>query len=144
GGHRAARLCRAGRHNGPRLRDLRQFPRSVDLDRRRDHHRLRSLHRAARAAAARRPLSEEPNMDFTIPDELLELRERTERFVREEIMPREADPRLTPHGPSEDFRRELVAVARRAGLVSPHVGREWGGLGLDHRGKAIVFEAAGY
>ena len=22
--------------------------------------------------------------------------------------------------------------------------REWGGLGLDHRGKAVVFEAAGY
>ena len=39
---------------------------------------------------------------------------------------------------------ELVALARAAGLLSPHVGREWGGLGLDHRGKAIVFEAAGY
>src|SRR5207237_6854162 len=22
--------------------------------------------------------------------------------------------------------------------------KEWGGLGLDHRGKAVVFEAAGY
>ena len=54
------------------------------------------------------------------------------------------DPRLTAHGPTEEFHRELVALARRAGLVSPHVGREWGGLGLDHRGKAIVFEAAGY
>ena len=37
-----------------------------------------------------------------------------------------------------------MALARTAGLVSPHVGREWGGLGLDHRGKAVVFEAAGY
>jgi acyl-CoA dehydrogenase len=81
-------------------------------------------------------------MDFTIPDELVELKERTERFVREDIMPRENDPRLTPHGPTEAFRRELVALAHKAGLVSPHVGREWGGLGLDHRGKAIVFEAA--
>src|SRR5436309_5876224 len=83
-------------------------------------------------------------MDFTIPDELVALKERTERFVREEILAREQDPRLGPHGPSDDFRRELVALARRAGLLSPHVGREWGGLGLDHRGKAIVFEAAGY
>src|SRR3954470_20134235 len=83
-------------------------------------------------------------MDFTIPDELIELRERTERFVRDEIMPREADPRLTAHGPTEEFRRELVGLARKAGLVSAHVGREWGGLGLDHRGKAVVFEAAGY
>jgi alkylation response protein AidB-like acyl-CoA dehydrogenase len=83
-------------------------------------------------------------MDFSIPDELAELRERTERFVAEEMIPREADPRLTAHGPDEEFRRELVALARRAGLLSPHVGREWGGLGLDHRGKAVVFEAAGY
>src|SRR5256886_13877452 len=83
-------------------------------------------------------------MDLAITDELIELKERTERFVREEILPREADKRQTPHGPTEEFRRELVALARRAGLVAPHVGREWGGLGLDHRGKAGVFEAGGY
>ena len=35
-------------------------------------------------------------MDFTIPDDLLELKERTERFVRDEITPRENDKRLTP------------------------------------------------
>ena len=29
-------------------------------------------------------------MDFSIPGELVELQERTERFVREDIMPREA------------------------------------------------------
>src|SRR5688572_14763134 len=39
---------------------------------------------------------------------------------------------------------ELVARARSAGLLSAHVSREFGGLGLDHRGKAIVFEEAGY
>src|SRR5713226_2571207 len=83
-------------------------------------------------------------MDFTIPDELVELKERTERFVHDQILPREADPRLTPHGPTEEFRRELIELARAAGLLSPHVGQEWGGLGLDHRGKAVVFEAAGY
>ncbi|HVC50863.1 MAG TPA: acyl-CoA dehydrogenase family protein [Stellaceae bacterium] len=83
-------------------------------------------------------------MEFSIPDDIAELRERTERFVRDEMIPREGDKRLGAHGPSEEFRRELVALGRRAGLVSPHVGREWGGLGLDHRGKAVVFEAAGY
>jgi acyl-CoA dehydrogenase len=83
-------------------------------------------------------------MDFSIPAELTELKERTERFVRDEIIPLESDKRLGAHGPSEDFRRELVALGRRAGLLAPHVGREWGGLGLDHRGKAVVFEAAGY
>jgi len=83
-------------------------------------------------------------MDFTIPEDLLALKERTERFVQDEILPREADPRQGAHGPAEAFRRELVARAREAGLLAPHVGREWGGLGLDHRGKAVVFEAAGY
>jgi alkylation response protein AidB-like acyl-CoA dehydrogenase len=39
---------------------------------------------------------------------------------------------------------ELIARARSAGLLSAHVSREFGGLGLDHRGKAIVFEEAGY
>jgi acyl-CoA dehydrogenase len=83
-------------------------------------------------------------MDFTIPDELVELKERTERFVREDILPREGDKRQTAHGLTEEFRGELVELALGRGLLSPHVGSEWGGLGLDHRGKAIVFEAAGY
>src|SRR5260370_28760992 len=83
-------------------------------------------------------------MDFTLSDELLELKERTERFVRERILSFEGDPRQTPHGPTEELRRELVALGREAGLLSPHVGREWGGLGLDHRAKAVVFEAAGH
>jgi len=86
----------------------------------------------------------EPAMDFSLPDDLLELKERTERLVREEIIPYETDIRQTPHGPAPELRRELVAIGRRAGLLSPHVGREWGGLGLDHRSKAVVFEAAGY
>jgi acyl-CoA dehydrogenase len=83
-------------------------------------------------------------MEFSLPDDLVALRERAERLVRDQIIPYEADPRQTAHGPAPDLRRELVALGRRAGLLSPHVGREWGGLGLDHRGKAVVFEAAGY
>ena len=51
-------------------------------------------------------------MDFTIPGELLDLKERTERFVRDEIIPRENDKRLTHHGPTEEFRLELVALAQ--------------------------------
>jgi acyl-CoA dehydrogenase len=83
-------------------------------------------------------------MDFSLSDELLRLKERTERFVREKVMPYERDPRQTPHGPTEALRAELVALGREAGLLSPQAGREWGGLGLDHRGKAVMFEAAGY
>jgi alkylation response protein AidB-like acyl-CoA dehydrogenase len=83
-------------------------------------------------------------MDFSLPDELVALAERTRHFVRKTIIPYERDSRQTPHGPSEALRQELVGHGRAAGLLSPHVGRDWGGLGLDHRGRAVVFEAAGY
>src|SRR5438132_6636708 len=86
----------------------------------------------------------EAPMDFSLPDDLVALKERTERFVREQILPYENDPRQTAHGPAEELRRELVGLGRKAGLLSPHVGPEWGGLGLDHRAQAVVFEAAGY
>ncbi len=83
-------------------------------------------------------------MDFAPPPELDELRARTARFIRERIIPLESDPRQTRHGPTDAFRRELNALAEAAGLLAPHVGTEWGGLGLSHVGKALVFEEAGY
>ena len=39
---------------------------------------------------------------------------------------------------------ELVALAAAEGLVASHVGTEYGGLGLSHVGKAVVFEESGY
>jgi acyl-CoA dehydrogenase len=83
-------------------------------------------------------------MDFSLSDDLVALKERTGHFVRERIIPYENDPRQAAHGPSAELRHELVALGRAAGLLSPHVGREWGGLGLDHRARAVVFEEAGY
>ena len=83
-------------------------------------------------------------MDFTIPAELTELQERTRIFIREQIIPLEGDQRQSAHGPTDAFRRELNALAEKAGLLAPHVGREYGGLGLGHVGRAIVFEEAGY
>ena len=56
----------------------------------------------------------------------------------------EGDKRQTAHGPTEDFRRELVALGREAGLLAPHASPEYGGMGLDNVGKAVVFEEAGY
>lgn len=83
-------------------------------------------------------------MDFTLPDELVALRERTAAFIRDDVLPFEADKRQTPHGPTDDLRRELNALARRAGLLAPHTAKRWGGLGLSHLGRAVVFEEAGY
>lgn len=83
-------------------------------------------------------------MDFSIPAELSDLSERIGAFIREEIIPLESDPRWTSHGPTEEFRRQLVAMARARGLVAPHAPREYGGMGLGHFERAIAFEAAGY
>lgn len=83
-------------------------------------------------------------MDFALRPELIELRERTRKFVAEQVIPLERDERQTPHGPTEDLRRELVGRARAAGLLTPHAAKEMGGLGLSHLEKAVVFEEAGY
>jgi acyl-CoA dehydrogenase len=83
-------------------------------------------------------------IDFSLSPDLIALQKKVEGFVREEIIPFERDPRQTEHGPTEALRQDLVARARMHGLVSPHASRELGGLGLDHRSKAVVFEAAGY
>ena len=83
-------------------------------------------------------------MDFSLPPALVELRERTRRFIAEQVMPLERDPRQDAHGPHEALRRELVELARGAGLLTPHASTEMGGLGLSHVAKAVVFEEAGY
>lgn len=83
-------------------------------------------------------------IDFELSAEQLELQQRTAAFIREQVIPFEADARRTAHGPTDDLRRDLVALAAREGLVAPHVGADWGGLGADHRTKAVIFEEAGY
>lgn len=83
-------------------------------------------------------------MDFSLPPDIIELRDRTRIFIAEQIIPLERDLRIGAHGPSEDLRRELVALGRAAGLLTPHASRAHGGLGLSHVAKAVMFEEAGY
>ena len=83
-------------------------------------------------------------MDFSLSPELLELQQRTRRFIAEKIIPLEKDARQSSHGPDESLRQELVGLARDAGLLTPHASPEMGGLGLSHVQKAVVFEEAGY
>jgi acyl-CoA dehydrogenase len=83
-------------------------------------------------------------MDFSLTPKLEELRERTRSFIHDQIIPLEKDPRQNDHGPAEDLRKELISLARKAGLLTPHASIEMGGLGLSHVEKAIVFEEAGY
>jgi len=83
-------------------------------------------------------------IDFELPDELAALRDEVAAFVRDKVVPYEADPRRGPHGPSDELRRELQAMAAEAGLLAPHVDREFGGRGLGHVERAVVFEESGY
>ncbi len=83
-------------------------------------------------------------IDFSLTAEQQALQVEVRRFIESRILPFERDPRWGRHGPSEALRRELLAAAREVGLVAPHLPPAYGGRGLDHVSRAIVFEAAGY
>jgi acyl-CoA dehydrogenase len=82
--------------------------------------------------------------DFSPTPHETELELKTERFIREVVIPYERDPRQTPHGPAPELVRELREKAREAGLLAPQAPREWGGQGLSHRETATVLRASGY
>lgn len=73
-----------------------------------------------------------------------EIAARVDAFIRDVVIPYETDPRIGHHGPSDALAHELKDKARAAGLLSPHVGEAFGGIGLNHREIATVFRAAGY
>ncbi|MBQ0932076.1 acyl-CoA dehydrogenase family protein [Ideonella sp. 4Y16] len=82
-------------------------------------------------------------MDFSLPPALAELQARVRRFIDEQVIPLESDTRQGAHGPEPALRDELVARARAAGLLTPHVARDFGGRDLGHVERAVVFEEAG-
>jgi acyl-CoA dehydrogenase len=82
-------------------------------------------------------------IDFELEPELRELRERVAEFVREVAIP--AEPRdRGGHGTDEALRAELQEEAKRWGVFGPQLSEELGGLGLDHRGTAVILEECGY
>jgi len=82
-------------------------------------------------------------IDFEIPAEVAELRERVREFVAAVAIPAEARD-TGRHGLAPELRAELQAAAREAGVFAPQLSRELGGHGLDMRGAAVVLEEAGY
>ncbi len=83
-------------------------------------------------------------MEFALSPKLAKLKDEVDQFVRDEIIPFEGDPRWGEHGPDDELRRALNAKAEAANLLAVHVPEEYGGRNLNHREKAVVFEAAGY
>ncbi|MEV0408057.1 acyl-CoA dehydrogenase family protein [Actinoallomurus sp. NPDC050550] len=84
------------------------------------------------------------SIDFEIDERTDGIARRTTAFVRDVVLPEEQASDGNVHAGPEPLRRRLQEAARTAGVFAPHVGAEWGGLGLDLRGQAVVFEAAGY
>jgi len=82
-------------------------------------------------------------IDFEIPAEVEELRERVREFVVTIAIPAEARDR-SEHGLDADLRAELQAAAKSAGVFAPQLSDDLGGQGLDHRGTAVILEEAGY
>jgi acyl-CoA dehydrogenase len=76
--------------------------------------------------------------------ELVELARRTAEFVREVVIPAEEEHGGVSAAGGEALRTRLQEAARGAGVFAPHVSPEYGGHGLDMRGRALVFEEAGY
>jgi len=66
---------------------------------------------------------------------------RVERFVRELVTPFERDPRCAAHGPDDALVTELRAMARQAGVLTPHILAD--GSHLTQRETALVFRKAG-
>jgi acyl-CoA dehydrogenase len=79
-------------------------------------------------------------IDFTIPPDLQDVRDRVATFVREEVLP--AEEKVTPET-FDDVLGSLRERARGAGLWNPHLPEEYGGLGLGPLGVALVQEACG-
>ncbi|MEV0431022.1 acyl-CoA dehydrogenase family protein [Micromonospora sp. NPDC050495] len=77
------------------------------------------------------------------PDPIVaDLARRIAEFVRDVVIAVEEQQQGVVR--SEELRGELQRAAKEAGVFAPHASRKFGGYGLDMRGRAAVFEEAGY
>ena len=83
-------------------------------------------------------------MDFTLPPEIEDLRQRTRAFVEQHVLPLEANPEnFSEHENIPLDRIEPVQEkARQAGLWAPQSPKEYGGMGLPIVAWAAIYEEA--
>lgn len=82
-------------------------------------------------------------IDLTPEPAVAELAARTAAFVDAVVAPEEQRLAGVTTDGGEQLRVHLQESAREAGVFAPHVAQEYGGHGLDMRGRAVVFEEAG-
>jgi acyl-CoA dehydrogenase len=78
---------------------------------------------------------------YTTTEQGREIAAKVERFIRESIVPFERDRRWTAHGPNSEMVAEMRALARAAGVLTPHIPSGRGHL--SHRDTSIILRAAG-
>ena len=83
-------------------------------------------------------------IDLTPDPHVADLAARTAAFVRAVAVPEEERLSGVASAGGEPLRHHLQQAAREAGVFAPHVSLEYGGHGLDMRGRAVVFEEAGW
>ncbi|MDX5356584.1 MAG: acyl-CoA dehydrogenase [Rhodobacterales bacterium] len=71
----------------------------------------------------------------------LDLADKVEAFVRNVVVPYEKDPRRTSHGPTDEMVQELRGLARKAGVLTPHILPD--GSHLTQRETAAVLIRSG-
>jgi acyl-CoA dehydrogenase len=79
-------------------------------------------------------------IDFAIPPELDEVRKRVRAFVTDIVLPAESGVEV---GSFDEVLELLRKQAREAGLWTPHLPVEWGGMGLGPLGMALVSQECG-
>src|SRR3989442_3706373 len=75
-------------------------------------------------------------IDFTLPPDVLAVRERVRAFMEKEVAAAEA--RMRQDGGWRKGYAALREKARAAGLWAPHMPPEWGGMGLGALAMAFV------
>jgi acyl-CoA dehydrogenase len=66
---------------------------------------------------------------------------KVEAFVRDVVVPFEADPRCGSHGPSDELVQEMRSLAKAAGVLTPHIFDD--GSHLTQVETAIVLQKSG-
>jgi acyl-CoA dehydrogenase len=77
----------------------------------------------------------------TSSDRAQHIAQKVERFVRDVVVPYEHDPRRDRHGPLDELVTELRALARKAGVLTPHIPAD--GSHLSQRETATVLRMTG-
>lgn len=80
-------------------------------------------------------------MTNEISSEAREIAEKVEAFVRDKIFAFEKDPRCEDHGPTDELVQEMRALAREAGVLTPHIRND--GSHLTHLETALVLRKSG-